>query len=134
MKIVVDTNILFSFFWKNSLTRRLLLTSNFDLISSEFALEELNKYSGEICQKLKISMKIFVEELSELNKIIKFAPKKEYSTFLKEAEEISPDEKDSEFFALCLKYSCVLWSNDLALKNQNKVTVLSTEDIVDIIF
>ncbi|PIN95725.1 hypothetical protein COU56_00710, partial [Candidatus Pacearchaeota archaeon CG10_big_fil_rev_8_21_14_0_10_31_9] len=55
-------------------------------------------------------------------------------SFIKEAEEISPDKKDAEFLALCLKFSCVLWSNDSALKNQNKVKVLSTEDLIEILF
>lgn len=48
MKIIVDTNILFSFFWQESLTRKLLITSNLELISSEIALEEIEKYSQEI--------------------------------------------------------------------------------------
>ena len=34
------------------------------------------------------------------------------------AVKISPDKDDAEFFALCLKFSCFLWSNDSMLKNQ----------------
>ncbi|MEK6875118.1 MAG: PIN domain-containing protein [Nanoarchaeota archaeon] len=134
MKLVVDTNILFSFFWKASLTKKLLITLNFEFISPEIALKEIKKYSNEICKKLKITEKNFIEYFKELKEIIKFIPKKEYYNFLKEAEEISPDKNDSEFFALCLKYSCALWSNDTILKNQSKIKVLSTEDIIDVIF
>jgi len=134
MKIVVDTNILFSFFWEGSLTRRLLITSNFELISPAIALKELQKYSEEICKRLKMSGKNFIEQLNKLKGIVKFIDKKEYSQFIKEAEGFSPDKNDSEFFALCLKHSCFLWSNDLALKNQENVKVLSTEEFIDFMF
>ena len=61
MRIVVDTNILFSFFWKDSHTRKLLINANSKLISSEFALEEIRKYSKEIIIKAKISEDFFNE-------------------------------------------------------------------------
>lgn len=134
MKLVVDTNILFSFFWKDSMTKKLLITSNFELVSPEIALEEIKKYSNELCKRLKISNKEFAEHLKKLKEIIKFIAKSEYPAFLKEAEQFSPDKNDSEFFALCLKYSCALWSNDSILKHQDKIKVLSTEDIIEIIF
>ncbi len=134
MKIVVDTNILFSFFWSDSLTRKLLMTSDFELISPEITLEEIKKHSDELCKRLRMKNKTFIEHFNKLKEVIQFIPKKEYSGFLKESEEISPDKNDAEFFALCLKYSCILWSNDLALKNKNKINVLSTEDIIEIMF
>lgn len=134
MKIVVDTNILFSFFWQDSLTRKLLITSNLELISSEIALEEIEKYSQEIKKKLKINDKEFKEEFKKLKEIVKFVNKKEYSQFLKEAEFISPDKKDAEFFALCIKNSCFLWSNDLIIKSQDRIKVFSTKEIIELIF
>ena len=134
MNFVVDTNILFSFFWEKSLTRKLLVTSDFSLISPEIALEEIKKYSEELCSKLKISRNKFKEQLKKLKEIVKFINREEYSEFLKEAEKIAPDKDDAEFFALCLKYSCFLWSNDLLLKNQKKIKVLSTEEIIEILF
>lgn len=134
MKFVVDTNILFSFFWKSSITRKLLLTSNFELISPRTALEELKKYSKEIINKTKISKKEFNSELTNLRKIINFINKLEYSSFLREAGKISPDKDDADFLALCLKFNCFLWSNDYILKNQDKVKILSTEEIIEVLF
>jgi predicted nucleic acid-binding protein len=134
MKIVIDTNILFSFFWKDSLTRRLIITSEIELISPEVALEEIKKYSYDLTRRLKISNREFHEYFKKLKGIVKFIPKKEYHSFLNDAERICPDKKDAEFFALCLKYSCSLWSNDSILKNQNRINVLSTQDIIDIMF
>lgn len=134
MDIVIDTNILFSFFWRESVTRKLIISSNFNLISPIIALEEINKYSNEIIRKTRIKEKEFNEELKKLKEIVKFINKKEYSIFLKEAEEISPDKKDADFFALCLKYNCFLWTKDSLLKMQDKIKVITTEDILDLLF
>src|SRR3989344_1542995 len=110
MKLVVDTNILFSFFWKESVTRKLLTASNFELVSLKTALEELKKYSKEIIKKTNTTKKDFNLELLKLQKIVSFIDRDNYSEFAEEAKKISPDKADSDFFALCLKYSCFLWS------------------------
>jgi len=134
MKIVVDTNILFSFFWKDSVTRKLLVASNFELISPKIALEEIKRYSTDIIKKTKITQKNFDRDFLNLKKVVKFVDTKKYSSFLREAERIAPDKDDTQFFALCLKFSCFLWSNDSMLKKQNRIKVLSTEDIIGILF
>jgi len=44
LKIVVDTNVLFSFFRKDSTTRKIISdTKLFEFYSPDFALEELKK-------------------------------------------------------------------------------------------
>lgn len=134
MKIVVDTNILFSFFWKDSLTRKILISSGFDFISCKLAIEELKKYSSEIIKKTGQTSEQFNIQLKNLNEFVNFIEKKDYVVYLQEAEKISPDKDDSDFFALCMKNSCFLWSNDSLLKQQNKIRVLSTEDIISILF
>ena len=134
MRIVADTNILFSFFWKSSLTRRLILSSKFEIISPEIALNELEKYKELIVNKAKITKDNFNNLLKELKNKIEFIQKDSYISFIKEAINISPDKADTEFFALCIKNRCMLWSNDSLLKNQNKIKVLSTRDIIEILF
>lgn len=130
MKIVVDTNILFSYFKKESFTRRLLSNPFFELISPEFSLSELKKYSAIIIRKCGLSVKEFEKEINQLKKEIQFISTKKYLYLLDEAKKISPDINDSEFFALCLKEKAILWSNDSLLKNQKRILVLSTEEIV----
>ena len=132
MKLVVDTNILFSFFWRESFTKKLLLTPIVELYSPNFAVEELKKYSEEIIKKTKIDKSEFFVGLRKLKKIVKFVNRDEYFDFIKGAEKISPDKKDVDFLALCMKLDCFLWSNDLVLKKQDKVRVVSTEEIVEL--
>ncbi len=134
MKCVVDTNILFSFFWENSLTKKLLITTNLELMSPEIALKEIKNYKNEIIKKTGISGINFINELKKLKLLIDFVKKKSYDNFIKKSIKISPDKNDSEFFALCFKHSCFLWSNDRILKNQEKIKVLSTKEIIEIMF
>jgi|SRR3989338_2497049 len=130
MKIVVDTNILFSFFWKNSLTKKLILNSSLELYSPIYVIEEILKYKSEIIKKTNINNDSFDHYLNELKDSIQLIKRIDYSDFLVDAMLLSPDEKDADFFALCLKNSCPIWSNDLTLKKQEKIKVLTTKEII----
>ena len=55
MKLVVDSNVLFTFFWKGSVFKNFLDTP-IQLFSPEYALEEINKYSLEIMKKTSLSV------------------------------------------------------------------------------
>ena len=68
-----------------------------------------------------------------LKEIISIVPKEEYSLFLDDAKSISPDENDVMYFALALKLKCGIWSNDKKLKNQDKVPIYSTNELVKLI-
>lgn len=130
MNIVVDTNILFSFFWKNSLTKKLILNSSLELYSPIYVTEEILKYKSEIIKKTNINNDSFDHYLNELKDSIQLIKRIDYSDFLVDAMLLSPDEKDADFFALCLKNSCPIWSNDLTLKKQEKIKVLTTKEII----
>ena len=132
MKLVTDTNILFSFFWEDSLIKQILTSPNMEILSHIFALDELKKHSSLIINKTKISKREFTVEFNKLKSFVKFLPKEYYQSFLKTAEEISPDKSDAHFLALCLRLNLPLWSNDKELKKQNKVIVVDIKDIIDI--
>ncbi len=130
MELVVDTNIMFSFFWKKSLTRKLLMDEKLILFSPEFSLEEIKKYEKEIIQKTNITKKEFNEIRRELAIAINFIPINEYKNFFKKAIVFSPDKKDIDFFALAIKLKIPLWSNDSQLKKQNYLIVYNTKEIL----
>ena len=129
MKFVADTNILFSFFWKNSVTYKLLL--KLEVYSPEYALEEIKKYEKEIIKKTGLSKKEFNELRKELVIAVDFIPIGDYKSKLKEALKICLDENDIDFFSLCLKLNLPLWSNDKLLKNQKKIIVLNTYNVLE---
>jgi len=52
---------------------------------------------------------------------------------MKEADNLSPDIKDSQYFALAMKFNCSIWSNDKKLKEQDIINIYSTSDLLKII-
>jgi len=133
MKLVVDTNILYTYFWKHSLTKKLIMRKDLELFAPEFGLEEINKYKTDIIKKTKISEDKFRELKFDIAISVKFIPVEEYRGFLKRALEISPDPNDIDFFALSLKLNLPIWSNDALLKNQTKIRILTTKEILGLI-
>ena len=128
-KIVVDTNVLFTFFFKNSVAQKILPKRVFDFCSPVYALEEINSYRSEIEKKARISADAFAKLREELALFVEFVPSEEYSAYMKKATDI-PDKNDIDFIALALKTGCPLWSNDKELKKQSLVEVLTTDEFI----
>ena len=142
MRFVTDSNILFTFFWKNSVFNKLSEKQELNLYSPEYALEEISKYAYDIMQKAKITKNEFKNKREKLTRIIQFVSLNEYSELLKKMHDLiknlPQDEydeltKDIDFLALALKLNCPIWSNDKLLKKQNFINVLSTKEIISLI-
>ena len=134
MKLVVDTNVLFSFFKKDSTTRNIITSYEiFQLYTPEFCLKELEKLKNVICKKARISEKEFKEIFEILKVFVMPVPLEKYKKFLNKAKTISPDPDDIDIFALAIKLNCAIWSNDSRLKKQKKIKVFSTEEIVELV-
>lgn len=132
LKLVVDANILFSFFKQDSTTRKLITKFEFfELYSPQLAIEELKKYRNLICEKAHIHEKEFEEIVEYLRIFVNFVPEDFFKEFLHEAKEISPDMDDVAYFALALKLGCAIWSNDKRLKQQRKVKIISTKELME---
>ena len=130
MELVVDANILFSALIKDSLTARLLFDDNLTLYTPDYILEEFAEHEQEILEKTHRSNKEFTEVMQMLKEIITVFPKAYYMGFMKEAEKICPDKDDIMYFALAMKLKCSIWSNDKKLKEQDKLRVYSTQEII----
>ncbi len=133
MILVIDANILFSSLIKNSVTTELLFEEDLVLSTPEFIINEFFKYEGLILRKTKRTKIQFIEIMHMLKEVITVVPEEEYSKFMEEAKTISPDEKDIAYIALALKLNCAVWSNDKKLKEQDKVKVYSTSEIIEMI-
>lgn len=132
-RFVVETNILYSFFWKNSPTHKLLqlaISKDIDLMSPQFAFNELSKHREEILFASRIGANEFTELMDILPLLVEFVGESEYIDFFGEAKSIFPEHlKDVDFFALALKLDCPLWSNERLHKKQSKVKVLNTDEV-----
>ena len=139
MRLVVDSNILFTFFWKTSLFHRVSLKQKLDLIAPEFTLEEINKYQKDIMKKANIDEQEFIQLKKELAIRVEFIPLEEYTSSFKNAvalaKEIPEEQRDAflddiDFLALAIKEQCPLWTHDSLLKKQSMIVILETKDII----
>ncbi|MBI3412583.1 MAG: PIN domain-containing protein [Candidatus Aenigmarchaeota archaeon] len=130
MDLVVDTNVLFSFFNEKSKARELLTRPSFELYSPEFALDELNKHKNEITRKFSLSELQFSLILRLLETSINFIGIKYYEKFVPRGYELASDPDDTDFFAVALKLDCAIWSNDRDFKNQSKIEVYTTTELL----
>ncbi|MEK6939261.1 MAG: PIN domain-containing protein [Nanoarchaeota archaeon] len=133
MELVVDANVFFSALMRNSHTRHFLLLGGHTLYTSEFVLEEIMKYIDEICEKTLLSREEIVSLLNEIILLanIRIIPVSEYKAYVKAAQEICPDSNDVHYFALALKLKFPIWSNDKKLKDQEKVKVYASHELVE---
>jgi len=131
--LVVDANILFSFFKSDSTTRQIITNFRlFKLHAPEIALEEIIKHKSLICNKAKISDIEFIELVEYLKTFIKFEDENTYKKFLPKAKQISPDLNDVAYFALALKFNCSIWSNEKQLKKQSIINIFSTSELINL--
>jgi predicted nucleic acid-binding protein len=131
MKLVVDTNILISFFRDSPVRFIIINPFLFDLrlYAPEYGFQELSnlknlisKYSGLSINQIKVS-------LGELSKHLEIISSEAFKSFEKEASKLSPHEKDLPFFALALKLNCAIWSNEIAFKKQQKIKIFNTLEL-----
>jgi len=134
MELVIDANILMSaLIATKGRTYDLIFNENIKLFSVDKLLRELNKYKSEILKKSGLSKYEFNIFVSFISSKIEFILPVDIKRFDSDAEKISPDPNDKEYFALALKLNCPIWSNDKILKKQEKVRVYSTEDLIQLV-
>lgn len=133
MFLVIDANILFSFFNPES-SRRLVIKScsklGFKLISPDFAFEELLKDKEKIKKYSKIGELEFIILFSLLEKMIESIGKLQYNGFIPKSKELAPHIKDVLYFALALHFNCPIWSDEKSFKKQSKVKVYNTSELL----
>lgn len=131
MKLVVDANILVSFF-KDNPVRFIIVNSDLldiKLFIPEYAIEELQTNKSDILKYSKLNSEKFKEVLLEMQKFFGIIPKESFKEFEAKAKQFSPHNKDAPYFALALKLGADIWSNEPRLKKQSSIKVWSTEDL-----
>jgi len=136
MELVVDANILVAGFLKSSITRELLMDERLTLWAPEYSLTEAEKVlvSERFRRRLGgLSQSRIRSLLALLTKDIRILPGSDYRPRFKEACRLAPHPEDAPYLALALHLTLPLWSNDLALKTQQKVPVYTTEELLAIL-
>ncbi len=134
MRLILDNNILFSLMNPNSTNSFLFEKIDSEFFAPHFIIEEFKKYEKECLRKSKLNNIEFQKRKQMIFSKINFIRFENFKDFINFAREFCPDENDIFYFALALKLNLPIWSNDSALKRQDKVKVLSTEEIIELIF
>lgn len=130
MELVVDANVLVASFIRRGETRKLLLADDLVLAAPEFVFSELGEHRGEILKRTGRTSREFDLFLDIVKSRVRVVPAGDVRGFWKQAESLSPDPDDVAYFALALKTGCGIWSNDRRLKNQKRVEIWTTRELL----
>jgi predicted nucleic acid-binding protein len=131
MRLVLDSNIIFSALIKKSTTRDIILSDVFELHAPEYIFSEITKHKELLLNKSKMDEGDFDALLLLLQKHIQLVPKEKYNENMALAEDILKDIDitDSPFLALAMALNCKIWSNDGHFKQQDKVEAYTTKEL-----
>ena len=123
MRIVVDTNIVFSAILNsNGLIGELLFNSEeqFEFYSPEFIIDELAKYKTKLKALTNMSEKRIDVSINQvLKNIILISSEAIADAFWKQAYELAADvdENDTPFLATAIGIEASIWTGDKKLMN-----------------
>lgn len=133
MRFVIDTNIIISAIIKNSVTRDLLLYSNYSFFYPKISFSEIEKHKKLILKKAKINEEGFWKIVSLLCENITFVETSFFENDLHKAKQIMEevDIDDSVFLALALSLEdCKIWSDDKDFEKQDRIEIIKTGDLI----
>jgi predicted nucleic acid-binding protein len=121
MKIVIDSNVLFSALRPSeSRTRNLLMTSNDQYVCPNFIFLEIFRHKERIVQSSQQNEQEIITYLALLLSKIHFVNEENISTWnFIQAYQLCKDvdEDDTPFLALALELNLPFWTRDKALKS-----------------
>lgn len=132
MFLIIDTNVLFSFFKKTKVFWLIskLSEKGIKLLIPRVIGEELKNLKPKLLRYSKLSEKELNEVFEVLFSFVEQIEEEKYIKFLDEAKKISPHKKDIPLFALSLAFKkAPIWSREPRLKRQKIIKVLSDKEV-----
>lgn len=133
MELIVDTNVAIAAILRKGITRNLIFNSSLLLCCPEILFTEIQKHSPGLLEKYRIDPNDFESMVNLVSNQILVLSLESYIKFKGDALSFTPDRGDWPFFAAALSRGCALWSNDKILKEQRKVKVYSTGDLLKLL-
>ena len=128
MKIVLDTNVILSALIKDSLTRKIIRSAEFEFFVPSFSLSEISKYKKHVCEKSSLTEKQFDALLKNLFENIEIVPIYFYEEYIKESKKLIFDIKDIPFLACAIALKADIWSDDKDFQKQKKIKIYTTQE------
>ena len=136
MRIVIDSNILFSALIKDSITRKIILEYNGYFLFPSFIFEEMEEHKKELLDKSGLKIGEFNNLLELILKKVEIVPNEILKKYKQKALEIvkNIDVTDALFVACALAYSnSLIWTEDKRLKEQDKIKICNTKEIINLL-
>ena len=130
MKVSVDANILFACLMKDADTRRLWFNADLQLFAPQFIVHEFLNHKKEMLQKSKNTSEEFDQLLEKVLAQLTLVSDGELKSYLLPISTLEVEEKDWVYLACALKENTILWSQDIALKNQRRIIVKNTHEML----
>jgi len=137
LKIVIDSNILFSALIKDSITRKMILEYDEYFLFPSFIFEELEKHKDELLKKSGMKRKNFELLLNLLIQKVLIVSTEVLFRYRTQAYELVKDiDPDNTLFIACaLAYpGSIIWSDDKKLKQQRKINIINTTEMYSLIY
>ena len=136
MRFVVDTNIIFSALIKDSITRKILLSTKFEFFTPEYIFVEIQNHSDEIIKRCDLDTEDFELMVDSLMTDVMVVSIDDFKKYIPKAYNIMKDidEDDTSFLALGLMIEGDgIWSNDPHFDKQNEIKVWKTKDMIKLL-
>lgn len=136
MKIILDTNILFSALIKDSTTRKIILEYEGKFLLPEYIFDEMKKHQEMLYQKTKLERKDFEQLLQVILDKVTVVPTETLIPHRELACKIMEniDINDALFIACGLAYpGSAIWSDDKDFKKQQIIPTVNTREIINLI-
>lgn len=132
MQVIIDANVIMVMLISPGRPIDLFFDHRLSIYAPELLFEELENNKEEIIEKSRLTEEEFDWLYVILKHNIEIVSEEEFLRFREKAEEICPDPKDIVYFALALYLQCTIWSNEKKLKEQERISVYATHELMDL--
>jgi len=133
MQLIVDANIIIALLINPGKTADAFFSDQLVIYVPDFVFSELSQQKERIASRTQLSKEALENAYNIIFHHSTIIAKEKYVHLIADADNICPDPNDVEYFAAALFLHCPIWSNDKRLKQQNKVTVLSTQEVLQLL-
>ena len=133
MKIAVDTNRIIAAFVKDSTTRKILFDGNFEFVTPDCTITEIQEHKEELKDKTNLNDDEFDILLALVFENIAIIPKSDYEAYFDECKNEISDADDVPVLAVAIATKAeAIWAHDPHFKQQKKVKVFTNIDLLRI--
>ncbi len=131
MKIVIDSNRVLAALIKESTTRKIIFSNDFEFIAPDHLIQEVRKYKERVIKASGITEGEFETLLSLILENIAILPKTEYESLIDALRNEIEDQKDIPYIASSLATGALgIWTHDPDFLKQNKIKIFTNIDLL----